>query len=283
MKKSILGRWSEAVVQTNWQTIEDEMNKTTATGFATSPERSRGTSVEAENVVVSHEGNIPDGGRAQEESDQSIGGSDQDQSDGHEEENLTRNEGEENSLRDDFDVAIWAKIKTADPTRAGQPLERPFIKRCDEFFRPPQKSADLSKGLKGCQFVDDKNMNVLRGIRAMKGPGKRLLFSVQFEGQDVWHWVDFAILIKLKPEWIFIDWIRGAFIWGRQLRPTMIKGARASEMSHNLNSILQPIMKDFDEIKLMRERKYNREKQRARREKSRKERLRGENKYDDRV
>lgn len=96
---------------------------------------------------------------------------------------------------------------TANPDKPGQPLEAPTINRSIGKRRSNKKPDTEVRLLEGCpnEYSDGANRIVeIDGYCTLE----RLVFHVKFVGGGGWRWIDVAILIKLKPEHVWLNFMR---------------------------------------------------------------------------
>jgi hypothetical protein len=110
-------------------------------------------------------------------------------------------------VRDRTDLReIITSITTANPARRDQLLPEPTV------FEESQKSTvEPVLTFQGCSVdsepSDQNQITKIDGINTHV----RLNFHVMFVNEQKARWIDVVVLVKLKPEYIWIDYIRGNF------------------------------------------------------------------------
>jgi hypothetical protein len=110
---------------------------------------------------------------------------------------------------------LLEKVRSANPKKS-MPLPKPTIS--DKIFKSKRKPI---RPFDRCPVpTKESPTNTISHIEGLNRH-ERPLFLVVFVGEDEPRWIDVTVLVKLEPKYIWLDYIRGVYLYEHKRRKAL--------------------------------------------------------------
>lgn len=126
-------------------------------------------------------------------------------------------------------------MKSDDPARPNRYIRPPEI----IIYAGGQRSRPPKELFESCPFPGgNTEMNKVLAIKSYCLKGKRLMFLVMFKFAYMVKWIDYSVVKMLEPRHIFVDWLRGVYLYHPYKRTAIWKKARQYGFEDELDTLV---------------------------------------------